>query len=45
MKQDIETKIEGPKKQETLMTVKVSRTDLRAPWLIDWVRHKPKPKE
>jgi hypothetical protein len=45
MKQEIETKIDGPKKQETLVTVKVSRTDQRSAWFIDWVRHKPKPKE
>ena len=45
MKQIIQTKSGGaPDTNETIVTMVVSRTDLRNPWLIDRVRHEPKPK-
>jgi hypothetical protein len=45
MKQVIQMRSGGaPQTVETIVTMVVSRTDLRSPWLIDRVRHDPKPK-
>ena len=45
MKQVIQMRSGGaPQTVETIVTMVVSRTDLRNPWLIDRVRHDPKPK-
>ena len=45
MKQVIQMRSGGaPETVETIVTMVVSRTDLRNPWLIDRVRHEPKPK-
>jgi hypothetical protein len=45
MKQVIQMRSGGaPETVETIVTAVVSRTDLRSPWLIDRVRHDPKPK-
>ena len=45
MKQVIQMKSGGaPQAVETIVTMVVSRTDLRSDWLIDRVQHEPKPK-
>ena len=45
MKQVIQMKSSGaPQAVETIVTMVVSRTDLRSDWLIDRVQHEPKPK-
>ena len=45
MKQVIQMKSNGaPQAVETIVTMVVSRTDLRSDWLIDRVQHEPKPK-
>jgi hypothetical protein len=45
MKQVIQMRSGGaPKTVETIVTMVVSRTDLQSAWLIDRVRHDPKPK-
>jgi len=35
----------APKAQETIVTIVISRMDLRSPWLIDRVNHEEKPKD
>jgi hypothetical protein len=45
MKQVIQMKSGGaPETVETIVTMLVSRMDLRSPWLIDRLKHEPKPK-
>jgi hypothetical protein len=46
MKQEIQRRSGGaPIVQETIVTLVASRTDFQSPWLIDRVRHDPKPKD
>jgi predicted Ser/Thr protein kinase len=45
MKQILQSRVAGPETHETIVTMKVSRTDLRSPWLIDRATHETKPKD